>query len=114
MVLILHFHSLADQFFQFGELAIRRGIPRLGQLEHGEEALGIEPQVSGELRDEEIGPQPVEVLFVVVVEQSVAVGGLGGKAGEVFRHTRNLICLIARGAAGEKTAVVPIIGTCLE
>ena len=33
----------ADQFFQFGELAIRRRIPRLGQLEHGEEALGIEP-----------------------------------------------------------------------
>ena len=61
---------LRQKFVEFGEFVVLVGLPLAGELEDGEKPLGVLLEMLGEVFDEHIGTEPVEVAGVLGVQRS--------------------------------------------
>src|ERR1035438_7206792 len=86
---------------QLGELGVFAGLPGAGQLENGEEAIGVLLEVLGQFVHEQGRAEPVEAGAVVLGEKLVA-------------GDRLLAKVVQRLAVREVEGVVGVIGFPVE
>ena len=105
---------LRQEFLQLGQFVVEVRLPLAGELEDGEEHLGVRLEVLGELFDENIGAQPIEIADVLGAE-----GLVTGCAG--FDEVGQLLgCDFGGGGGGglivaeEGAVAIVVLGACVE